>query len=424
MVRHIVIIGGGLAGINTVKKLRHLSCHITLIDRMNHHLFQPLLYQVATAKLTASQISTPLRECFSHYPNVHTLMGEVVDVNKEEQTILLKDGEKIGYDDLVIAVGATHSYFGNNHFEPFAPGLKTIEDALHIRERLLIAFEKAEREKNEQKKAILLRFVIVGAGPTGVELAGTIAELKTMTFKENFRNIDPRDAEVILIEGFDDPLPPYPKALRKRARKDLEQLGVKLLTKTKVLNITSKGVETDQGFIEACFVIWAAGNEANPLIATLGTPTDRQGRAIVNPDLTLPLHSNIYVIGDCAHFTLPSGLPIPGVGAAAIQQGKFVAKVLKDKIQKKSIHRKFVYFDKGNMATIGSFRAVLQSGQLQMTGFLAWIAWLFVHIGYLISFRNRMSVLFDWTIHYLCRRKRSHRIIHSPYKAKKSIDDI
>lgn len=414
MEHHIVVIGGGFAGLNIVQGLKNAPCRITIVDKTNSHVFQPLLYQVATASLNESSISKPIREIFKNQRNVNVLMGCIVQVDRETKRIIFHDGRDLAYDTLILAIGASHSYFGNPHFEAFAPGLKTLEDAYKIKERLLLAFERAEKSTNPNELMEHMVFVVIGAGPTGVELAGSIAELKNVTLKKNFRHIDPKKARVILVEGFSEVLPPYPESLRKRAHQDLIDLGVEVWTDTKVTNIVAHGVETEKGFIKAEAVIWAAGNEASKVLKTLNTELDRQGRAIVTPHLHLREDPHVFVIGDAAHFKGKNELPLPGIAPVAIQMGSYLAKYLKKRFQGQKDIPPFKYFDKGMMATIGSFRAVAVSGKLKLQGFIAWIAWLLIHLLYLVSFRNRLIVLIDWILHYLSGRSRPNRVIIKP----------
>jgi NADH dehydrogenase len=414
MEKHVVVIGGGFAGINLIQKLKKAPCRITLIDRMNSHIFQPLLYQVATASLSESSISKPLREIFKDQNNVEVRMGFVVQVDRQHKKILLHDGHELFYDELVIATGARHSYFGNPHYEALAPGLKTLEDAYKIKQKLLLAFERAEKAQNFEELMEHMVFVVIGGGPTGVELAGSIAELKNDTLKKNFRHIDPKKARVLLLEGFPEVLPAYPEPLRKRAHQDLVSLGVEVLTNTKVTNVLPTGVETEKGFYPAEAVIWAAGNEASPLLKSLHTELDRQGRAIVGPYLHLPEDPHVFVIGDASHFKGSEGSPLPGIAPVAIQMGAYVGNFLKKKTQGQKDPKPFSYFDKGMMATIGSYKAVAVSGKLQLQGFIAWLAWLLIHLVYLVSFRNRLVVALDWIVHYLTGRTRTNRVILKP----------
>ncbi len=414
MLHRIVIIGGGFAGLNTIRGLKNCDCEILLIDKSNSHVFQPLLYQVATASLGESSISKPLREIFKNQKNVTVQMDCIVSADRGAKKLITQKGDEIPYDTLIIATGAKHSYFGNPHFEPFAPGLKTLEDALKIKERLLYAFEKAEKSRNQAQSVENLVFIVIGGGPTGVELAGSIAEFKNLTLKKDFHRIDPKKARVLLIEGLQEVLPPYPESLRKQAHKDLEALGVEILTNTKVTNVLAHGVETDKGFLHAEVIIWAAGNQASSMLKTLGVELDRQGRAIVGPYLQIPGDENVFVIGDAAHFKGIDGNPLPGIAPVAIQMGSYIAKRIKEKLLGRPFKKPFKYFDKGMMAIIGSFRAVAISGGLKLKGFFAWFAWLFIHILYIVTFRNRLIVALDWITHYLTGRSRNYRVIIRP----------
>lgn len=414
MEHHVVVIGGGFAGLNIVQGLKNAPCKITIVDKTNSHVFQPLLYQVATASLTESSISQPIREIFKNQQNVNVLMGCAIGIDQDAKHVFFHDGRTLKYDTLILAIGASHSYFGNPQFEAFAPGLKTLEDAYKIKERLLLAFERAEKSVNPTESMEHMVFIVIGAGPTGVELAGSIAELKNVTLKKNFRHIDPKQARVILIEGFSEVLPPYPGSLRKRAHQDLVDLGVEVWTDTKVTNIVAHGVETEKGFIQAEAVIWAAGNEASKVLKTLNTELDRQGRVIVTEHLHLFNDTNVFVIGDAAHFKGKNNLPLPAIAPVAIQMGTYLSKYLKKRWKGQKNIPPFKYFDKGMMATIGSYRAVAVSGKLKLKGFIAWIAWLLIHLLYLVSFRNRLIVSIDWILHYLSGRSRPNRVIIKP----------
>lgn len=398
--RKVVIIGGGFGGLNVAKALKRARCTVTLIDKKNHHLFQPLLYQTATAALSAPDIATPLREVLKNQANTKVIMGTVEKIKKEKKEIVLENGEKVPYDNLVIATGAKHSYFGNSHWERYAPGLKTVLDALKIREKILISFEKAERLDNINKVQSYLNFVIVGAGPTGVEMAGAIAEIAHKTLFKNFKKISPEKSNIYLIEGCDRILPAFPKKSSYYAQKTLTKMGVTIMTNEMVSDITEKGVRIGKKFIEAHNVIWAAGNEASPLLKTLDTPLDRQGRAKVKTDLSLPKHSEIFVIGDAACALTKNNMPLPGVAPVAIQQARYVGKVIRKKIPAKQ-RRPFKYLDKGSLATIGEHKAVGYFRNFIFSGFLAWIVWCFIHISYLISYRNRFAVMVDWCAHYI-----------------------
>ena len=397
----VVIIGGGFAGLNVAKSLKRAKdIEILLIDKTNHHLFQPLLYQVATATISPGQIAIPIREILRSQRHTTVIMGDVVSIDKNLKQITLGNGDRIGYDFLVVAVGARHSYFGNDQWEPLSPGLKTIADAIKIREHLLISFEKAERLHEMAHTEEHLNFVIIGGGPTGVEMAGAIAEIAHKTMFENFRRIKPEKSKIYLIEATPRILPTYPEKLSLRAKKDLEKLGVQVLTGKKVTNITENGVQVEDAFIECKNVVWAAGNQASPLLKTLDVPLDRQGRVIAEPDLTIPDHPEIFVIGDASFSMGKDGKPLPGIAPTAIQQGKYVAKLIKKQTPKQK-RAPFRYFDKGSMATIGKAKAVAMIGNLQFSGFLAWAAWCFIHIAYLIGFRNRLAVMLEWFFCFL-----------------------
>jgi len=395
----VVIIGGGFGGLKAAKALSSTKMDVLLIDKKNHHLFQPLLYQVASAALSPADIAIPLREILRNQLNTMVLMGEVIDIDKEKRLITLGNGEKYGYDYLIIATGARHSYFGNDAWESLAPGLKTLNDALAIRERLLISFEKAERCNSITEAAKYLNFVIIGAGPTGVEMAGAISEIAHKTMIRNFRRIKPQKARIYLLEAASRVLPPYPERLSKKARKALEKMGVQVLTDKRVINVSSEGVDLEDGAIESRNVIWAAGNQASPLLKHLDVDLDRSGRAMVDKDLSLPNHPEVFVIGDAAHVLDKSGQPIPAIAPGAIQMGRYVARLIR-KGTPKERRAPFKFRDKGNMATIGRCRAVAFFRKIQFTGFLAWLAWGFIHILYLIGFRNRFSVGLNWFFHY------------------------
>jgi len=406
----VIIVGGGFGGLNVAKGLKKDKQDILLIDKTNHHLFQPLLYQVASAALSPADIAIPLREIFRHRENVSVIMGDVIAIDKKEKTILLKNGDRIGYDFLVLAVGASHSYFGNDQWEPFAPGLKTISDAIAIRQNVLLSFEKAERLDNLAESAKYMNFVVIGGGPTGVEMAGAIAEIAYKTMFKNFRHINPACSKIYLIEALPFILPMYSQNLGMKAKEALENLGVIVINGKKVIGINADGVQTEGEFIESQNIIWAAGNQASPLLKTLDVPLDRQGRAIVEPDLTIPGHPEVFVIGDAACAIGKDGKPLPGIAPTAIQQASYVAKILRNEIPK-AARRPFNYFDKGSMATIGKFKAVAKVGKFEFSGLLAWAAWCFIHIAYLIGFRNRFSVMMEWSIMYFTS-KRGARLIY------------
>lgn len=410
----VIIIGGGFGGLNAAKALKKTDVDILLIDKTNYHLFQPLLYEVATAVLSPGEIATPLREILRNQENVSVIMGEVTDINTSQKQVLLSNQEWFGYDYLIIATGARHSYFGNDQWEVFAPGLKTIPDALHIREQILISFEKAERA-NFGSILPYLTFVIIGGGPTGVEMAGAIAEIAYKTMFKNFRKINPEKAQIFLIEACPHILPSYPERLSKRAKKDLEKLGVQVLNNIKVTNIDHSGVQIADTFIASKNIIWAAGNQASKLHNCLNTPLDRAGRVIVESDLTLCNYPQVFVIGDAAHVKYKDKV-LPGIAPVAIQQGRYVAKTIIRDLDQKN-RKPFKYFDKGSMAIIGKAKAIAFIGKLQFTGFIAWLMWAFIHLVYLIGFRDRFIVLIEW-IATLISGKRGVRLIYN-----RSIDE-
>ena len=411
---HLVVIGCGFGGLEAVRKLRKADdMRITLVDRSNHHLFQPLLYQVATAGLSAPSIAAPIRQMLRDQPNVTTLMAEVENIDKAERRVDLADGQTLRYDALIVAAGATHSYFGNDHWAEHAPGLKTLEDAFRLRARMLMAFERAELASNEAERAAWLNFVIIGAGPTGVEMAGTLAEIARHTLHREFRRIDPSKAQVLLVEGSDRVLQALPPKLSARADEQLQKLGVQLRLNTRVVGIDGLGVDfSANGLPErmpARTVIWAAGVEASPLGRSLGVPLDRAGRVIVEPDLSIAGHPEVFVVGDMAaaqsHEPDGSLKPVPGVSPAAKQMGRHVAEELLSRQRKP-----FRYRDYGSLATIGRKAAVADLGRIQFSGLLAWLFWLFIHIYFLIGFRSRVVVLMDWAWAYFSFQ-RSARVI-------------
>lgn len=410
--KKVIIIGGGFGGINVAQSLKSANVDVLLLDRTNHHVFQPLLYQVATAALAVSNIASPIREILSKQKNATVLMENVERIDLKENRIFTGDGNHFDYDYLVVAPGSRHSYFGHDEWEKYAPGLKTVSDGVRIREQILLAFEKAERCDNPEETEKYLTFVIIGAGPTGVEMAGSIAEFAHRTLFNNFRRIRPETSQIYLIEGAGQVLPTYPSSLAQKTQKDLEKLGVTVLLNTRVTNITSKGVQIGNSFLETSNIIWAAGNQASPLIQTLGVPLDRQGRAIVNPDLTVPGYSHVFVIGDAAACKDKQGQMLPGIAPVAIQQARYVAKLIKKNIPE-SKRKPFIYFDKGMIATIGRGDAVAMLRRLKFSGLFAWLIWCFIHIWYLISFRNRLFVMIQWFFLYITSR-RQVRVITRP----------
>lgn len=403
----IVIIGGGFAGMYAARQLRQARAHITLIDRRNHHLFQPLLYQVATAGLSAPDIASPLRKVLKQQKNTTVLLAEAQRIDTHNKRVIL-DHDEISYDYLVVATGATHDYFGHDDWAQYARGLKSLDDALEIRRRILLAYEHAESEPDPQVQEDWLNFVVVGAGPTGVELAGALAEIAQHTLARDFRRHDPRQARVLLLDAADRVLPAYPPNLSAKAQKQLESLGVECRLGTMVTHIDSRGVQAGDHFIPARTVLWAAGVAASPLGATLQVPRDRAGRILVNPDLSVPGAPEVFVAGDLAAIE-QDGAWVPGVAPAAIQQGKHAAENIRAALRGRAT-RPFRYRDKGSLATIGRSAAVAHIGQLKFSGFLAWWAWLVIHIFFLIGFRNRFAVLLDWAWAYVTLQ-RSARII-------------
>ncbi len=407
---HVVIVGGGFGGLYAARALQDVDVEVTLLDRRNHHVFQPLLYQVASAALSPGDIASPIRWILRHQKNVEVLLADVRRVDPARRTVILADGE-ISYDFLILATGATHAYFGHDEWQVIAPGLKTLEDALEIRRRVLLAYERAEREEDAAKRAALLTFVVIGGGPTGVELAGALAEISRQSLARDFRHFDPSSAHIILIEAGPSILSTFPGILREAAFKDLKRLGVDVITGKAVTGVANGRVDIGNDTIDAATVIWAAGVAASPVGVTLGVPTDRAGRVIVEPDLTIPGHADVFVIGDLASFAGPNGKPLPGVAQVAIQMGKHAAANIRRAIEKQS-YRPFVYKDLGNMATIGRASAIADFGWLRLKGWIGWLAWLFVHIINLIGFRNRIVVLVQWAWAYFSYQ-RAIRLITS-----------
>jgi NADH dehydrogenase len=397
---HIVILGGGFGGLYAARHLRKATARVTLVDRRNHHLFQPLLYQVATAALNPSDIAYPIRAVLAKQANADVILGEAQSIDTAAKRVILADGA-IEYDYLVIATGATHSYFGHPEWEPDAPGLKTIEDALEIRRRVLLAFEAAERETDAVKQAAWLTFVIVGAGPTGAELAGALSEIARQTMLRDFRRINPSSARVILVEGHDYVLPTYSNKLSESARRQLQELGVEVLTGAIVTSVDAHRVKIGEREIPARTVLWAAGVQASPLARALGVPLDRAGRVTVNPDLSIPGHDDVFVIGDLAAVKQPDGSFVPGVAPAAIQEGTFIGKMLTRHTHGDMTRGVFHYRDKGSLATIGRAAGIAQFPRFSLTGFPAWFAWLAIHIFFLIGFRNRVLVMLQWAWAYV-----------------------
>jgi NADH dehydrogenase len=396
----VVIVGGGFGGLEAAKSLGGAPARVTLVDRRNHHLFQPLLYQVATAVLSPADIAQPIRAVLRDRANVEVVLGDVSSVDADGKQVVLADGSRLPYDYLILAAGASHAYFGHDEWEPYAPGLKSLEEATDIRRRLLVSFEAAEREKDPEKRKALMTFVVVGGGPTGVEMAGAIAEIARYSLAKDFRHIDTRDARVILLEAVDRLLLAFPTQLSRYALWDLQRLGVDVRFNTPVTDI-GPGVVTAGGTeIKAATIIWAAGVKSSPIGATLGAETDRAGRVIVQPDLTIPGRPEVFVIGDMSSLTGPNGRPYPGVAQVAKQEGAWAAKNIRRAMAGKKMEP-FQYVDLGNMATIGRNAAVADIRGVNLTGFFAWLVWALVHVFNLIGFRNRLVVGLQWLWGYL-----------------------
>ena len=404
---HVVIIGGGFGGLYAAKSLKRAPVQVTLIDRRNFHLFQPLLYQVATGGLSPANIAAPLRAILKRQENVRVLLGEAIDIDVSNRRVVLSDGE-VSYNTLIVAVGVRHHYFGRNDWEELAPGLKTIEDATEMRRRVLLAFEAAEREGDPGELQAWLTFVVVGGGPTGVELAGTLGEIARHTLKHDFRAINPADARIVLVEGMDRVLPPYPPTLSTKAEAGLGRLGVTVRTRAMVTDIDADAVTIRCGErserIPTRTVLWAAGVQASALGGILASATgaavDRVGRVMVEPDLSVAAHPEIFVIGDLAHFSHQTGTPLPGVAPVAMQQGRYVATLIMRRLRGETMPP-FRYRDYGSMATIGRAEAVADLGWVRFSGFLAWLAWLFIHLIHLVQFQNRLLVLIQWAWNYV-----------------------
>ncbi len=400
----VVIVGAGFGGLSAAQALASAPVSITVIDRKNHHTFQPLLYQVATAGLSPGEIAAPIRSILRHHKNVEVLMAEVTGFDLERRVVHTaedNEAQEVPYDSLIVAAGASHAYFGHDEWEAFAPGLKTIEDALEIRRRVLLAFELAERRASAGEVFEPLNFAVVGAGPTGVELAGTLAEICRHALANDFRSIDPSRARIHLIEGGPHVLPAYPEDLSRSALEQLQRLGVEVLTSTMVTKVEPGAIYMGETKMEAAVILWAAGVAASPLGKKLGVPIDRAGRVLVNPDLSLPNHPEVFVIGDLAALKDASGKLLPGVAPVAILEGRYVAKLIRRELTSGSHPRPpFHYYDKGSLATIGRSAAIAQFGRIHISGFIAWLAWLFVHILFLIGFRNRVLVLIQWAWSY------------------------
>ncbi len=409
---HVVIVGGGFGGLAATRGLSDADVHVTVIDRRNHHLFQPLLYQVATAGLAPADIAQPIRSILAGQANVDVVLGEVVDIDRDANVVRLDDASEVRFDYLVIAAGTAHSYFGNPQWEQFAPGLKTVEDALEIRRRVLTAFERAERTDSADERRANLTFVVVGGGPTGVEMAGAIAEIAFRTLSHEFRSIDTSTAHVILLEGLERVLSTYPESLSAKAAIQLRELGVDVRLGVEVTDVDEHEVHTSDGTIATRTVIWGAGNTASPLASLLGAPTDRAGRVEVADDLSIPGAAHLFAIGDIAHAT-SKGATVPGVAQGAMQGGAHVAAMIMSDLAGRP-RSAFRYRDKGELATIGRSSAVGVIGPFKLSGWIAWMAWWSVHIVFLIDFRSRFSVLLNWAWNYLTFQRGS-RLITGPW---------
>ncbi|KAF1687133.1 FAD-dependent oxidoreductase [Pseudoxanthomonas broegbernensis] len=396
---HLVVIGGGFAGLWATRALAKAPLRITLLDRSNHHLFQPLLYQVATAGLSAPDIAAPLRHILRRQCNVQVRLGEATGIDPAARRVALADGGALGFDYLLLASGATHAYFGNDQWAAHAPGLKSLDDALHLRRQLLLAFERAEACDDPAERAAWLSFAVVGGGPTGVELAGTLAEIARHTLKDEFRRIDPASARVRLVEAGPRVLASFPEELSRKARRQLERLGVEVSTGVPVTAIDGGGYRLGEDYVHARTVVWAAGVAASPLARALGVPLDRAGRVIVEPDLSVPGHPHVFVAGDLAAVQRADGRPVPGVAPAAKQMGRHVAASLRARLRGVQAGA-FGYRDFGNLATIGRMAAVVDLHGFKLSGLLAWWFWLAAHVFFLIGFRNRLVVLLNWAWAY------------------------
>jgi len=415
--RRVVILGGGFGGLTAARHLRRAPVEVTLIDRCNYHLFQPLLYQVATGSLSPANIASPLRNILKGQKNTRVLLAEATHIDVANRRVILKDGS-LDYDTLIVATGSSHQYFGHHEWEQFAPGLKTIDDATAMRRRILLAFEAAEREKDPEKLRAWMTFVIVGGGPTGAELAGALGEIANDTLRHDFRNIDPSQTRIILVEGTERVLPSYPSQLSEAAQKMLERLKVTVRTGALVTNVQEHSVTIREGDhteqIPTRTILWAAGVLSSPLGRIVGeqtgAPVDNAGRIIVEPDLTVPGHPELFVIGDLANYSHQTGHPLPGVAQPAIQEGQYVANVIERRLKGDKVTQQFHYFDKGNLATIGRGAAVADLNWVKLSGWPAWLIWVFIHLLYIVQFQNRLLIFLQWGWLYLTY-DRSARLI-------------
>jgi NADH dehydrogenase len=420
-VPHVVILGGGFGGLNAARRLRRAPLTVTLVDQSNHHLFQPLLYQVATAALTGPDIAAPLRKLLRKQQNATVLMSRVLKIEPDERRVILEHGE-LRYDYLVLATGMTNNYFGHDDWEANAPGLKTLTEALDIRARVLRAYEAAERERDPDRRKELLTFVVIGGGPTGVEMAGALAEIASRTMARDFRWFDPaRDTRVVLLEGGARLLPAFSEESSRAALADLTELGVEVQTKAMVSAVDGRGVQVGEQRIDASTVVWAAGLKASPLTADLGTELDRMGRVKVAPDLTVPGRPEVFVLGDLIYLE-QDGTPLPGVAQTALQSGSFAAEQIENDVLGYPRRERFRYNDKGSMATIGRARAVAEIGRSKFDGFFAWLLWLAIHILFLVDFRNRIAVMMEWAYAYVTWRRSARVILDAPARRRPTVE--
>lgn len=408
---HVVIIGGGFGGLSAALRLKDFPGEVTLIDKHNFHLFQPLLYQVATGLLCPSEITAPLRHILRKQKNTRVILGEAVDIDPAARKVILTDGT-VGYDTLIVAAGMTNNYFGHDEWEKYAPGLKTIEDTSEIRNRIFYAFEVAERETDPELRREWLNFVVIGGGATGIELSGMIAEIAKNTLRDEFRSIHPEDAQVMILDAAQRLLPIYPSDLSKKTEESLTRIGVRPLTGAKVVDMDERGLTIERGgrteHLGARTILWATGVRASPLGKKIskktGADTDAQGRLKVNADLSVPGHPEIFIIGDLAHCPGKKGAPLPGLAPVATQQGRYVARLVMDRLAHNTSSRPFCYFDKGTMAVIGRNEAVAAIGRWHFAGYFAWMLWLFIHLLLLINFENRVIILIRWAVQYISYR--------------------
>lgn len=410
---HVVVIGAGFGGIHVCKALKGVKAVVSLVDKQNYHLFQPLLYQVAGAALSPADVAYPIRRIFRAQKNVRVCLAQATGINLAEQRVEFHD-DSTHFDYLVLAAGATHSYFGHDEWRSEAPGLKSIEDAIEIRKRILLAFEEAEYEPNDASRRAKLTFVIVGGGPTGVELAGVLKEIAVDTIKDDFHNVDTSTARIVLIDASSRLLPTFDPLLSERAKRDLERMGIEVVLNSSVTQVDAQGVALGDRRIDAQNVFWAAGVKGSPLAQTLGVPLDRAGRVLVNPDLSIPGHQRVFAIGDIAAAQdARTGAPVPGVAQAAIQEGAFVGEIIKRELQRRVIGPRpaFAYKDKGSMATIGKAKAVAQIGRLKFGGATAWLLWSFVHVAFLVGFRNKLFVVLSWLWNYALSARGARLIV-------------